>query len=157
MIYRLPDDWCSNYIHETMVVQMTWVWTFSTIYISIMSIMSTLTDSACDHANDSYVHLLCFTYPCAYSRRALPFQESMLALVNAGALCKLFSTYLRGTLVSPKGHSSISGICKSMQFTLHNGALSISLFYLHICNVNIRGAYGGVWFVHIYYYYIFAE
>ena len=28
-IYRLPDDW--YYIHETMVVQMTWVWTFSTL------------------------------------------------------------------------------------------------------------------------------
>ena len=34
--FWLPDDWCSNYIHETMVVQMTWVWTFSTIiYICI--------------------------------------------------------------------------------------------------------------------------
>ena len=29
VIYRLPDDW--YYIHETMVVQMTWVWTFSTM------------------------------------------------------------------------------------------------------------------------------
>ena len=29
MIGRLPDDW--YYIHQTMVVQMTWVWTFSTM------------------------------------------------------------------------------------------------------------------------------
>ena len=31
VIYRLPDDWCSNHIHESMVAQKTWVWTFSTI------------------------------------------------------------------------------------------------------------------------------
>ena len=31
VIYRLPDDWCINYIHETMVAQLIWAWTFSTI------------------------------------------------------------------------------------------------------------------------------
>ena len=31
VIYSLPGDWCSNYTQETMVVQMTWVWSFSTI------------------------------------------------------------------------------------------------------------------------------
>ena len=35
-IFRLPDDWCIiDYIHETMVVQLIWVWTFSTIIVII--------------------------------------------------------------------------------------------------------------------------
>ena len=31
VIYKLPDDWCINHIHETMAAQMVWVCTFSYI------------------------------------------------------------------------------------------------------------------------------
>ena len=64
VIYRLPDDWCSTYIHETMVVQMTWVWTFSTIMAIIRAcacwvlFVVTLTQSIWD----IYIYI-CVTRP----------------------------------------------------------------------------------------------
>ena len=91
-------------------------------------------------AKDPCLHLLRSTHP--YPRRALPFQGNVVAPLNVFASCTLISPYLRGTLVSPEGHNRTTWICKSMQCTLHNGALSISLFYLHVFNGNIRGAYG---------------